>query len=90
MQGLTASREKAQKEWQKLAKKRVLNSFVYLFCPIVFAIFVLGSYDYFRNVESNKCEMTYMFEYPQYVVSGAFTLLLSVTATVLYYYLVVR
>jgi hypothetical protein len=36
---------------------------------VVFAFFVLGIHNYLTAHEENSCEMTYMFEYPQYVVS---------------------
>ncbi|XP_046402288.1 GPI inositol-deacylase [Ischnura elegans] len=34
---------------------------------IFFLGFLLGGIDYTMNHEENRCEMTYMFEYPQYV-----------------------
>jgi hypothetical protein len=36
---------------------------------IVFVIFMLGLHNFLISNEENGCEMTYMFEYPQYVVS---------------------
>ena len=42
--------------------------------PIYISIFLFlcfgyGIYDYFTGFEENGCEMTYMYEYPQFVVS---------------------
>lgn len=36
---------------------------------VVFLIYLLGAVHHLTNHEENTCEMTYMFEYPQYVVS---------------------
>lgn len=33
-------------------------------------LFALGVWDVLLNFEKNRCEMTYMFEYPDYVVRG--------------------
>lgn len=30
--------------------------------------YILGIFIFMTDYEENKCEMTYMFEYPQYVV----------------------
>lgn len=35
----------------------------------ILGLFCVGVYDFLKNVEPNGCEMTYMFEYPQYLVS---------------------
>ncbi|PSN32852.1 hypothetical protein C0J52_10314 [Blattella germanica] len=43
-----------------------INVFVVL-SGIVFVIFLLGFHDFLTNNEENGCEMTYMFEYPQFV-----------------------
>jgi len=32
------------------------------------AMFCLGVYDVLKNYENNACEMTYMFEVPEYMV----------------------
>jgi glycosylphosphatidylinositol deacylase len=40
-----------------------------VFSGIVFVIFMLGLHNFLTNNEENGCEMTYMFEYPQFVVS---------------------
>lgn len=49
----------------------ITNALVNLFTLIisvgVFTAFLVGSYDYFKNVEENKCEMTYMYKYPFYL-----------------------
>ncbi|XP_065353841.1 GPI inositol-deacylase [Cloeon dipterum] len=42
------------------------NLFV-AFSGVIFAFFVLGIHNYLTAHEENSCEMTYMFEYPQYV-----------------------
>lgn len=39
------------------------------FSGFVFFTFILGLHNFLTNNEENGCEMTYMFEYPQYVVS---------------------
>uniref|UniRef100_A0A2C9LNI1 GPI inositol-deacylase n=1 Tax=Biomphalaria glabrata TaxID=6526 RepID=A0A2C9LNI1_BIOGL len=33
----------------------------------IFSIICLGFYDYLTNFENNGCEMTYMYEYPEYI-----------------------
>jgi hypothetical protein len=76
MEELRARSRAAKEEWEGRVKKRILNTFVFIFCPIVFTIFLLGSFDFFRNVEENKCEMTWMFEYPQFVVRAQPVLIL--------------
>lgn len=40
-----------------------------VFSGIVFVIFVLGSHNFLISNEENGCQMTYMIEYPQFVVS---------------------
>jgi glycosylphosphatidylinositol deacylase len=40
-----------------------------IFSGIVFVVFVLGLYNFLISNEENGCEMTYMIEYPQFVVS---------------------
>ena len=40
-----------------------------ILCSVVVALLALGFYDVFVNVEDNGCSMTYMFEYPSYIVS---------------------
>lgn len=39
-----------------------------LFSVFVVFLVVVGILDIIMNVEENKCEMTWMFEQPQYVV----------------------
>jgi len=36
---------------------------------LIFFIFLAGIYEFVENNESNGCEMTYMFEKMQYIVS---------------------
>lgn len=38
-------------------------------CCVSLVFFVFGIYNFVYKLEENKCEMTYMFEYPQYIVS---------------------
>lgn len=38
------------------------------FFMTIFALYILGLSNYLTDFEKNTCEMTYMFEYPQYVV----------------------
>ena len=37
-------------------------------CFFVLVLYILGTAHYLISHEENTCEMTYMFEYPQYVV----------------------
>lgn len=48
----------------------VIGSLVIL-SSIVFVVFMLGLHNFLISNEENGCEMTYMFEYPQFVVSFA-------------------
>lgn len=34
-----------------------------------FVLYIVGASRYLTNHDENTCDMTYMFEYPQYVVS---------------------
>ena len=34
----------------------------------ILGMFVMGVYDVLKNFEENGCEMTYMYELPQYMV----------------------
>ncbi|XP_068084428.1 GPI inositol-deacylase isoform X2 [Anabrus simplex] len=43
-----------------------LNGFVGI-SVVIFICFILGLHNFLTNFEENGCEMTYMFEYPQYV-----------------------
>ena len=36
---------------------------------LVFLLFLSGLYELIENLEPNKCEMTYMYEMPEYIVS---------------------
>ena len=40
-----------------------------VFLAFVASFFCLGLYDFLINMEVNKCEMTYMYHNPQYLVS---------------------
>lgn len=51
--------------WYNMA---VIGTLV-LFSGIVFVIFVLGIHNFLISNEENGCDMTYMIEYPQFVVS---------------------
>jgi len=42
-----------------------------LLCGIL-SMFCLGVYDVLKNYEDNACEMTYMFELPEYMASSVF------------------
>ncbi|KAF4523660.1 hypothetical protein B566_EDAN006030 [Ephemera danica] len=44
----------------------ICNLFVFV-SGITFAFFMIGLHNYLTAKEENSCEMTYMFEYPQYV-----------------------
>lgn len=44
-------------------------NFVILISLIATFLYLLGVHNFVTRVEENACEMTYMFEYPQYVVS---------------------
>ncbi|XP_077980433.1 GPI inositol-deacylase-like [Glandiceps talaboti] len=39
-----------------------------VFCTLMLTLLALGIFDYLLNVESNGCEMTYMWEKPRYMV----------------------
>lgn len=43
--------------------------FFVVFSCMVLASLIIGFHNLLTSVEENGCEMTYMFEYPQYVVS---------------------
>ncbi|CAL8140371.1 unnamed protein product [Orchesella dallaii] len=46
---------------------KIIINFLCISVSLLISIFFLfGSYDYFKNFEENKCEMTYMFRYPFY------------------------
>ena len=40
-----------------------------VFLGFIASFFALGVYDMLTNHESNGCEMTYMYELPEYIVS---------------------
>lgn len=39
---------------------------------LFFLAFIIGIHRFVYELEDNKCEMTYMFEYPQYIVCFKF------------------
>lgn len=43
--------------------------FKWAFLLFTCSLFFYGLYDYLTNYESNSCEMTYMWETPEYIVS---------------------
>lgn len=53
------------------------NIVIYLFlCLLVSFLYIAGLVFFLTDHEpGDKCEMTYMFEYPQYVVSTHFSLI---------------
>lgn len=46
-----------------------INGFIIL-CLISTTAYVIGLLSFFADNEKDKCDMTYMFELPQYVVSS--------------------
>lgn len=36
---------------------------------VIFSLYIIGAARYLTDHDENTCDMTYMFEYPQYVVS---------------------
>ena len=51
-----------------LIKSTVIYTIFFLFLMLIFLLYVLGAARYITDFEENTCDMTYMFEYPQYVV----------------------
>ena len=51
--------------------KMILFSRV-IYLSFVASFFVLGIYNYLTDFEENNCEMTYMFEWPKYLVRALF------------------
>lgn len=45
----------------------IINGFI-VFSLIVTLLYFVGLLSFINDHEENKCEMTYMFEYPQFVV----------------------
>lgn len=39
-----------------------------LFVMLILLLYIFGAARYITDFEENTCDMTYMFEYPQYVV----------------------
>lgn len=50
----------------------IVYSTLLLFLFIITLLYILGIARYVTDFEENTCEMTYMFEYPQYVVRKYF------------------
>lgn len=50
-----------------MGRKRLVFKFFFGMGLLLWA--ALGLYRYLVDDENNQCEMTYMFEYPQYIVS---------------------
>ena len=44
--------------------------FKFLFCIFLSIVCLLGLNRFINGVEENRCDMTFMFEYPQYIVSS--------------------
>jgi hypothetical protein len=40
-----------------------------IFSGFIFGVFMLGLHNFLKKKKKNGCEMTYMMEYPQFVVS---------------------
>lgn len=49
-------------------RKFIIYGTIFLACSFLFILYILGTVHYVTTREENTCEMTYMFEYPQYVV----------------------
>ncbi|XP_015119466.1 GPI inositol-deacylase [Diachasma alloeum] len=45
----------------------VVHLSIFFISVIIFIIYTLGGLRYVSNLEENTCDLTYMFEYPQYV-----------------------
>ena len=48
----------------------------FLLLMLLLLFYILGAARYITDFEENTCEMTYMFEYPQYVVGKQHEILL--------------
>lgn len=55
----------------------VKTVFKFLFSVFLSISFLLGLDRIINKMEENRCAMTFMFEYPQYIVSSLFSLILS-------------
>lgn len=53
-------------------KSIMIYSTLILFFTFICLLYILGVARYVTDYEENTCEMTYMFEYPQYVVCKPF------------------
>lgn len=45
----------------------IINGYILLCVSLAFA-YIIGLLTFLTDHEENKCEMTYMFQYPQFVV----------------------
>ena len=45
-----------------------------IFLCFIASFFMIGLYNLLTDFENNKCEMTYMFEWPKYMVSSFYLL----------------
>jgi len=54
----------------KIKMAAIPVNFVIILSFIFTLFYLLGLHNFLKKVEDNACEMTYMFEYPQYVVSS--------------------
>lgn len=59
----------ATPKMKKVMVLKVLVGFLFFFA------FIQGIVNFVYELDDNKCEMTYMFEYPQYIVSMNFTIM---------------
>lgn len=64
---------------KSLSPKNMALPMKVLFASIATGLLVWGIYDCITNFEQNGCEMTWMFEYPKYLVGSIPNLKLSVT-----------
>ena len=54
-------------DWIKNIRRKIsIETIIFIF---VAALFVIGTYDYGFKTHQNDCLMTYMFQYPEYIVS---------------------
>ncbi|XP_011310677.1 GPI inositol-deacylase [Fopius arisanus] len=44
-----------------------VHPFVFILSVFIFIVYILGGLHYLSSLEENTCDLTYMFEYPQYV-----------------------
>lgn len=51
-----------------LIKSVLIYTIFFLFLMLILLLYIFGAALYITDFEDNTCDMTYMFEYPQYVV----------------------